>query len=95
MTSKNKSQTICLSELVISLTHMQNTHTYCSITHMLPLLSDERPVSKEVFQREAVDVGPGGGAVPGHLQPAGVETDRGRRHSLRRVWFNCGVDKNN
>lgn len=64
--------------------------------HMLPLLSDEWPVSKEVFQREVVDVRPGGGAVPGHLQPPGVVTDRGRRDSLRGVWFNyTGLLKRN
>lgn len=60
-------------------------------THVLPLLPDERPIPQEVFEGEVVDVGPGGGAVPRHLQPAGVQTDRGGGHTLRRVWFNCRV----
>ncbi len=75
----------------VSLTH---THTHSSATHMLPLLSDQRPVSKKVFQREVVDVRPGGRAVPGYLQPPSVEADRGRRHALRGVWFDCGMGKN-
>lgn len=62
---------------------------------MLPLLSDQRSVSKEVFQREVVDVRPGGRAVPGYFQPPSVETDRGRRHALWGIWFDCGVGKNN
>lgn len=62
-------------------------------THVLPLLPDERPIPQEVFEGEVVDVGPGGGAVPRHLQPAGVQTDRGGGHTLRRVWFNCRVGK--
>lgn len=74
---------------------LTQTKTDNSATHMLPLLSDERPISKEVFQREVVDVRPGGRAVPGHLQPPSVETDRGRGHTLRGVWFDCGDDKNN
>ncbi len=71
-----------------------HTHAQSRITHVLPLLSDEWSVSKEVFQREVVDVRPGGGAVPGYLQPPSVETDRGRRHTLRGVGFDCGVDGN-
>lgn len=63
-------------------------------THMLPLLPDERPIPQEVFEGEVVNVGPGGGAVPRHLQPAGVQTDGGGGHTLRRVWFNCRVGKN-
>lgn len=59
---------------------------------MLPLLSDEWPVSKEVFQREVVDIRPGGRAVPGNLQSPSVETDRGGRHTLRGVRFDCGID---
>lgn len=62
-------------------------------THMLPLLPDERPIPQEVFEGEVVDVGPGGGAVPRHLQPAGVQTDGGGGHALRRVWFDCRVGK--
>lgn len=62
-------------------------------THVLPLLPDERPIPQEVFEGEVVDVGPGGGAVPRHLQPAGVQTDRGGGHTLRRVRFNCRVGK--
>lgn len=56
---------------------------------MLPLLPDEWPVSEEVFQREVVDVRPSGGAVPGYLKPPNVEADRGRRHALRWVRFDC------
>lgn len=64
-----------------------------SSTHMLPLLSDHRSVSKEVLQREAFYVRPGRGAVPGDLQPPGVEADWLGGHSLRWIWFHCKYDK--
>ena len=81
---KNVCHSIGFCENYVFITH---TCTLNSVTHMLPLLSDEWPVSKEVFQREVVDVWPGGGALPGYLQPPCVVTDRGCRHTLWWVWF--------
>lgn len=59
---------------------------------MLPLISDKWPVSKEVFQREVVNIRPGGRALPGYLQSPSIETDWGCRHALWGVRFDCGVD---
>lgn len=48
---------------------------------------DEGPVAKEIFQREVVDVRPGGRTLPGHFQPLSVGGSRVGPDALGGVWF--------
>ena len=56
-------------------------------THVLPLLSDEGAVAQEVLERAAVDVGPGGRALPCDLQTPHVIGQGRGHHALRGVWL--------